>query len=256
MKLRAGILRPSADRASSGFFAPGRRSSASAIIPPFILPAPSLDLCNARRAIGATLVGVARRDARDDFCGALRGGCSAGFSSPFCLRNGAGLSVRFLPFAVTLQVTPIIAIAPLLLVYLAPQTAVLVCAFLVAFFPILANARLGSRLGRSQSRAIFSRSTALRAGRLLLWLRLPAALPFILAGLRIGGGLALIGAIAGELAAGTSGGETGLAFRIIEAGYRLDIPRMFAALALVSLTGIAIFVMLSALSHLLLAPLA
>lgn len=161
------------------------------------------------------------------------------------------LERALLPIAVTLQVTPIIAIAPLLLVYLAPQTAVLVCAFLVAFFPILANAILGLA---SADRNLVDLFTLYGASRWqsLLRLRLPAALPNILAGVRIGGGLALIGAIGGELAAGMSGGETGLAFRIIEAGYLLKVPRMFAALALISLAGIGIFLLLSAVSHFLL----
>ncbi len=87
----------------------------------------------------------------------------------------------------------------------------------------------------------------------MLWrLRLPAAMPFFLAGLRISGGLALIGAIVAEFVAGTGGRSSGLASRILEAGYQLQIPRMFAALVLVSLTGIAIFMALSLLSHLLL----
>lgn len=161
------------------------------------------------------------------------------------------LERALLPIAVTLQVTPIIAIAPLLLVYLAPGTAVLVCAFLVAFFPILANAVLGLASADRNLIDLFSLYGASRWQSLIL-LRLPSALPNILAGLRIGGGLALIGAIGGELAAGMSGGETGLAFRIIEAGYRLKIARMFAALALISLTGIAIYLILAGLSHLLL----
>jgi NitT/TauT family transport system permease protein len=70
--------------------------------------------------------------------------------------------------------------------------------------------------------------------------------------LRISGGLALIGAVVAEFVAGTGGAETGLAFRILESGYRLQIPRLFAALVLLSLTGIAIYGALSLLSWLLL----
>jgi NitT/TauT family transport system permease protein len=79
----------------------------------------------------------------------------------------------------------------------------------------------------------------------LWYLRLPSALPYFLAGLRISGGLALIGAVVAEFVAGTGGVETGLAYRILEAGYRLQIPRLFAALLLLSITGIAIFAVLS-----------
>ena len=157
----------------------------------------------------------------------------------------------FFPFAVILQVTPIVSIAPLLLIYLAPNVAVLVCAFLVAFFPILSNTALGLA---SADHNLIELMELYRASRWqqLLRLRLPAALPFFLGGLRIGGGLALIGAIVAEIAAGSAGQGSGLAFRIVEAGFRLNIPRMFAALALISLTGIAIYVAFTALSHALL----
>jgi NitT/TauT family transport system permease protein len=154
----------------------------------------------------------------------------------------------FLPFAIVLQVTPIIAIAPLLLIYLDSRTAVLVCAFLVAFFPILANTALGLASADRNLVDLFALYGA--SGRQTLFLlRLPAALPYFFGGLRIGGGLALIGAIAAELAAGSAGQGAGLAFRIVEAGYRLNIPRMFAALTLISATGIAIYLVLSLVSH-------
>jgi NitT/TauT family transport system permease protein len=157
----------------------------------------------------------------------------------------------FLPFAIILQVTPVVAIAPLLLIYLPSPTAVLVCAFLVAFFPILANMSLGLA---SADRNLIDLFKLYRGSRwqTLIYLRLPAALPYFLAGVRIGGGLALVGAIVAELAAGAAGNGSGLAFRIAEAGYRLDIPRMFAGLTLLSLTGIAIFGILSLLSTFLL----
>jgi NitT/TauT family transport system permease protein len=157
----------------------------------------------------------------------------------------------FFPFAVIMQVTPIISIAPLLLVYLTSGEAVLVCAFLVAFFPILANTALGLSSVDHNLVDLFQLYRASR-WRQLLWLRIPASLPYFLGGLRIGGGLALIGAIVAEIAAGSAGQGAGLAFRIVESGYRLNIPRMFAALLLISVTGIAIFVTLSAFSHLLL----
>ena len=157
----------------------------------------------------------------------------------------------FFPFAVVLQVTPIVAIAPLLLVYLESETAVLVCSFLVAFFPILSNTALGLASTDHNLVDLFELYRASRFRQLIL-LRLPAALPYFLGGLRIGGGLALIGAIVAEIAAGSAGQGAGLAYRIVESGFRLNIPRMFAALALISLTGILIFLLFSALSWLLL----
>jgi NitT/TauT family transport system permease protein len=164
------------------------------------------------------------------------------------LAQSKWLERALLPFAVILQVTPIIAIAPLLLIYLAPQTAVLVCAFLVAFFPILSNTALGLASVDHGLQDVFELYHA-TGWQKLIHLRLPSALPNFLAGLRVGGGLALIGAIVAELAAGASGQGSGLAFRIVEAGFRLDIPRMFAALTLISLSGLAIYGALAWLSN-------
>jgi NitT/TauT family transport system permease protein len=152
------------------------------------------------------------------------------------------------PYAVILQVTPVIAIAPVLLIYLSPSVAVLACAWIVAFFPVLANTTLGLKSVDRNLVDLFALYGASR-GQVLLYLRLPAALPSMLAGVRIAGGLSLIGAVVAEIAAGSAGAGSGLAYRIAESGYRLMIPRMFAALLLLSLAGIAIFFLLSLLSH-------
>jgi len=175
--------------------------------------------------------------------------------------GGIGLAVLFsrsrlieyslYPYAVILQVTPVVAIAPLLLIYLPQPMAVLACAWIVAFFPVLANTTLGLASVDHNLIALFELYKASRWQ--LLWnLKLPAALPQMLAGLRIAGGLSLIGAVVAEIAAGSAGAGSGLAYRIAESGYRLNIPRMFAALLLLSLAGIVIFFALSALSHLVL----
>jgi NitT/TauT family transport system permease protein len=157
----------------------------------------------------------------------------------------------FYPYAVILQVTPIVAIAPLLLIYLPQPLAVLVCAWIVAFFPVLANTTLGLSSVDHNLLALFDLYKASRWQ--VLWnLKLPSALPQILAGLRIAGGLSLIGAVVAEIAAGSAGASSGLAYRIAESGYRLNIPRMFAALILLSLAGVAIFYALSAMSYLVL----
>ena len=154
----------------------------------------------------------------------------------------------FYPFAVAMQVTPIVAIAPLLLIYLTPSVAVLVCAFLVAFFPLLANTTLGLSSADHNLVELFQMYRSSRFQQFML-LRLPSALPYFLAGLRISGGLALIGAIVAEIAAGSAGQGSGLAYRIVESGFRLNIPRMFAALLLISVAGITIHILLTAFSH-------
>jgi NitT/TauT family transport system permease protein len=161
------------------------------------------------------------------------------------------LEYSLFPYAVVLQVTPVIAIAPLLLIYLPQQTAVVVCAWIVGFFPVLANTTLGLNSVDRNLAGLFELYGASRL-QTLRYLKLPAALPYILGGLRIAGGLSLIGAVVAEIAAGTAGAGSGLAYRIAESGYRLNIPRMFAALFLLSIAGIVIYGVLALTSHLLL----
>lgn len=173
--------------------------------------------------------------------------------------GGVGMAVLFsltpwieaglAPFAVILQVTPLIAIAPLIVIY-APSIfwALMVCTFIVAFFPILANTLAGLKSADHGLEDLFALHGASRWQRLRLLLA-PTALPHFLTGLRIAGGLSLIGAVVAEFAAGAAGHGTGLAYRILESSYRLDISRMFAALLLISITGIAIYAILAWLSH-------
>lgn len=218
-------------------------------VPPYVLPAPSAifaKIVEDRDLLFSSLLitlGVTLK--------ALAIATVCGVALALLIAQSKWFERALLPFAIVLQVTPIIAIAPLLLVYMQPANAVLVCAFLVAFFPILSNTALGLA---SVDHALLDLFDLYRASawQKLIYLRLPAALPQFLAGLRIGGGLSLIGAIVAELAAGASGQGTGLAYRIVEAGFRLDVPRMFAALALISMAGLAIYGALAALSHYLL----
>jgi NitT/TauT family transport system permease protein len=216
-------------------------------IPPYVLPGPEL--------VAATLVSDA---------GLLWTSLLVTLTTTFegfvlAAIGGIGLAVLFsqsrlieyslYPYAVILQVTPVVAIAPLLLIYLPQPLAVLACAWIVAFFPVLANTTLGLASVDHNLIALFELYKASRWQ--LLWrLKLPAALPQMLAGLRIAGGLSLIGAVVAEIAAGSAGAGSGLAYRIAESGYRLNIPRMFAALLLLSAAGVAIFFVLSLVNHL------
>jgi len=162
------------------------------------------------------------------------------------------IELAFYPYTVILQVTPIVAIAPLILIYTpTTQIALLICAWLVAFFPVLSNTTQGLR---STDHNLLNLFELYRASRwqTMIHLRLPNALPYFLAGLRIAGGLSLIAAVVAEFAAGSSGAGSGLAFRLLEAQYRLNIPRLFAALVLLSATGVAIYGATGLLSWLLL----
>jgi NitT/TauT family transport system permease protein len=176
--------------------------------------------------------------------------------------GGVGLSILFtqskwvemslFPFAVILQVTPIVAIFPLINIYVDNQTAkLLLCAWIVAFFPILSNTTLGLNSVDRNLIDLFKLNGA-TSWQTLTLLRLPAAMPYFLGGLKIAGGLALIGAVVAEFVAGSAGQSSGLASRIIEAGYRLNAPRLFAALILVSFTGILIFLVMTWISNLIL----
>ena len=216
-------------------------------IPPYVLPAPSL--------IVRTLIsdgGLLSQSLFVTLITTLEG---------FLLAAGGGVGLAVLfnqsrlveyslyPYAVVLQVTPIVAVAPLLLIYLPQHAAVLVCAWIVAFFPVLANTTLGLNSVDRNLADLFTLYGASR-GQVLWYLKLPSALPYILGGLRIAGGLSLIGAVVAEIAAGSAGAGSGLAYRIVESGYRLNIPRMFAALLLLSLAGIVIFYALSLVNYL------
>jgi NitT/TauT family transport system permease protein len=218
-------------------------------IPPYVLPAPSLvfatlvsDWPVLSESLAVTLVTTL-----EGFVLALIGG--VGLALLFNLSRLVEYSLY--PYAVILQVTPVVAIAPLLLIYLPQQVAVVVCAWIVAFFPVLANTTLGLNSVDRNLKELFALYGASREQA--LWqLKLPSALPHILGGLRIAGGLSLIGAVVAEIAAGSAGAGSGLAYRIAESGYRLNIPRMFAALLLLSVAGIVIFMGLSLVSHLVL----
>ncbi|MFL5203116.1 MAG: ABC transporter permease [Microvirga sp.] len=229
-------------------------------VPPYILPAPSL-IARTLVADWSLLSGSLLTTLETTLAG-LALAVLGGVVLAVLLSLSRVIEYSLYPFAVVLQVTPVIAIAPLLLIYMPQDVAVLSCAWLVAFFPVLSNTMLGLQsvdrnlmelfqlYGAPASRGPLAR---LRARLKALWvLRRPAALPAFLAGLRIAGGLSLIGAVVAEMAAGSAGAGSGLAYRIIESQYRLNIPRLFAALVLLALTGIGLFLVLAALNHVLL----
>ena len=166
------------------------------------------------------------------------------------------LEASLFPYAVIVQVTPVVSIAPLIIIWVKDvEIALLICAWIVAFFPVVANTTLGLKSADHNLLNLFELYGASR--RQVLWrLRLPGALPHYLSSLRIAGGLALIGAVVAEFVAGAGGAASGLAWRILESGYRLNIPRMFAALLLISLAGIAVFAALGWLQHAVLQALA
>ena len=218
-------------------------------IPSFVLPAPGLVLTTLV-SDGGLLWHSLLVTLRTTFEGFLLAAVG-GVGLAILFNQSRLVEYSFYPYAVILQVTPIVAIAPLLLIYLPQPLAVLVCAWIVAFFPVLANTTLGLNSIDHNLLALFDLYKASRWQ--VLWnLKLPSALPQMLAGLRIAGGLSLIGAVVAEIAAGSAGAGSGLAYRIAESGYRLNIPRMFAALLLLSVAGVAIFFVLSAVSHLML----
>jgi len=173
-----------------------------------------------------------------------------GLALAILLAQSRLIELSLFPYAVILQVTPIVAIAPLIIIWVRDtQIALLICAWIVAFFPVLSNTTLGLHSADHNLLNLFQLYGASR--RQVLWLlRLPSAMPYFLGGLRISGGLALIGAVVAEFVAGTAGSESGLAYRILESGYRLNIPRMFAALVMISLAGVAIFLTLTLIQHL------
>lgn len=169
----------------------------------------------------------------------------AGVLISFLFVQSKRIETALFPYAVLLQVTPIVAVAPLIIIWVKDPTAsMVICAALVALFPIISNTTLGLRSVEPDLQSYFQLNRATRM-QTLLRLRIPSALPYFFGGLRISSGLALIGAVVAEFVAGTGGQGAGLAYQILQAGFQLNIPRMFAALLLISLTGVALFALMA-----------
>jgi NitT/TauT family transport system permease protein len=217
-------------------------------VPKFVLPAPTLiwhafigDFWSLMGSLWFTLTVTV-----EAFIAAVVGGVALAV----LFSQSRWIATAFFPYAVILQVTPVVSIAPLIIIWVGydnVRTALLILAWIVAFFPVLSNTTLGLRSTDHNLRNLMQLYGASR-WRVLTEIQFPSALPYILGGMKISGGLSLIGAVVAEFVAG-SGTSTGLAWRIIEAGNRLDIPRMFAALGLLSVLGILIFGVMSALEY-------
>jgi NitT/TauT family transport system permease protein len=219
-------------------------------IPHYILPAPSLIAVTLWDNLGS-LMGSWLFTMKITF-GALLLAVVGGVLLAMLFALNRWVELSLFPFAIVLQVTPIVAIAPLILIFIDSTTAaLLLCAWIVAFFPILSNTVAGLRSADHNLRDLFRLYRA-SPWQTLRHLLIPSALPYFIAGLKIAGGLSLIGAVVAEFTAGAAGKETGLASRILEASFRTEIPKMFAALVLVSLTGIAIFAVFNVVARLVL----
>ena len=219
-------------------------------IPHYLIPAPSL-IAETLIKDGPSLMVSAWFTVKLTFMSlalAIIGGVVLG--ALFALSRPIEMSL--FPFAVILQVTPVVAIAPLILIYVdSTFAALLICAWIVAFFPILSGTVMGLRSADHNLKDLFTLYRATPWQR-LRYLLAPSALPYFMSALKVAGGLSLIGAVVAEFVAGAAGQNTGLASRIIESSFRSEIPRMFAALVLVSALGIVIFLMTSWLSRLVL----
>lgn len=168
----------------------------------------------------------------------------------FLFVQSRAIEASLFPYAVLLQVTPIVAIAPLIIIWVKhPLTALVVCATIVALFPIISNTILGLRSVNPGLVNLFRMNKATR-WQTLVKLRIPSAAPYFFGGLRISSGLALIGAVVAEFVAGTGGTSAGLAYQILQAGYQINIPRLFAALLLITVTGVLLFLLMVFLSKL------
>jgi len=219
-------------------------------VPRYIMPAP-MDVLTALWTDWPTLYPSLLVTLRITFS-ALLIALIGGVGLAIILIQSKWIELAVFPFAVILQVTPMIAIAPLLIIYIRDTpTVLLTCAFIVAFFPILSNMVAGLKSVDHNLLNLFELYGA-RRWQTLIHLRLPSSMPYFAAGLRIGGGLALIASVVAEFAAGSAGKGSGLAFRLLESGYRLNYPRLYAALLLLMITGVAIFAITSFVSWLLL----
>ena len=175
----------------------------------------------------------------------------SGIAAAVALSASRLLERAFYPFTVILQTVPLVAIAPMLVIWLdAGIPAVSVCAFIVCLFPVITNTLDGIRSIPSEQRELF---LLYRAGypSVLFKLLLPGALPSIMTGLRIASGLAVIGAVVGEFVAGELGDQRGLGIVIMVAAKQAELPLLFAAVILASLLGIAMLAAVGVAAHLL-----
>lgn len=216
-------------------------------IPAYLVPSPLLvlrtlvaDRVLLLHALASTL-GVA--------LAALAIAVAAGVAAALVFAQSRWIETSLFPYAILLQVTPIVSIAPLIIIWVHDLwVALVLCAVVVAIFPVISNTTLGLRSVDPGLADLFRLSGASRSQT--LWrLRVPGALPYFFGGLRIASGLALIGAVVAEFVAGTGGASAGLAYQILLAGMQLDIPRMFAALTLIAAAGIALFAVTAALAR-------
>lgn len=216
-------------------------------IPPFLVPSPLLvmkTLANDWPTLSSSLLVTLKVTFL-----ALVASVVIGVAVAFAFVQSRWIETAFFPYAVLLQVTPIVAIAPLIIIWVqSPTLSLVICAAIVAIFPVIANTTLGLRSVNPALASLFRMHGASR-WQTLMRLRVPSALPYFFGGLRIASGLSLIGAVVAEFVAGTGGTGTGLAYQILQAGYQLNIPRMFAALVLIAATGVALFLLMGALSR-------
>lgn len=208
-------------------------------VPKYLLPAPS--------AIGGALVEHGDKLASawqvtfGTMAVALAAAVVLGVLLAVVFTSSRLVELSLFPYAVVLQVTPLVAIAPLLLIWInTPWLVKLVCAWIVAFFPILSNTVVGLRSADPGLADLFRLYGASPWQRVRLLLT-PSALPFFLAGLRVAVNLALVGAVVAEFVTGAATDSPGLASLVFEGQYAMDVPLTFAALTLISATGIAMY---------------
>ncbi len=211
-------------------------------VPPYLVPSPvrvAQALVEDRELLAGSLL-VTLRIALAAFALAVL----LGTAVAFLFVQSRLLELSLFPYAVLLQVTPIVAIAPLIIIWVNDiQVALIICATIIAIFPVISNTTLGLRSVNPGLLDLFRLHKATRA-QVLLRLRIPSALPYFFGGLRISSGLALIGAVVAEFVAGTGGTAAGLAYQILIAGFQLNVPRLFAALFLITVTGVVLFLLM------------
>lgn len=219
-------------------------------VPPYLMPAPT-DIGASLAANGPALLHALRSTLAVTMA-ALAISVAGGVLSAFLLVQSRLIETSLMPYVIIMQVTPIVAIAPLIIILVkATMPALVVCATLIAIFPIISNTLQGLRSVDPGLESFFRMHKASRL-QMLLRLRIPSALPMFMAGLRISSGLALVGAVVAEFVAGTGGNSAGLAYEILQSGFQMDIPRMFAALALITVAGLVLYGATAALQRLVL----
>ncbi|MEE6132491.1 ABC transporter ATP-binding protein [Priestia aryabhattai] len=219
-------------------------------IPPYLLPKP-MDIVEAAVMNWSNLSSAVIRTITESMLGFMFS-VIGGVIGALLMSSSKLLERSLYPYAILLQTIPIVAIAPIIVIWFGSgMNAIVIIAFTIGFFPMLSNTLIGLN---ATDRGMINLLKLYQASPWqIMWkVRIPAALPYIMAGLKISCTLAVVGAIVGEYIAGIGGGDGGLGYAITVASSRMETAYLFACGISASILGVGFFLLVNLFSKLLL----